>query len=82
MEIDGIAHIFPTAANFGRAREFYLPFLGLKAMTNSDQVYQSVGGRTAVAIARLRRRMQELPSTRIHRAASYVFPRPRVRRCR
>jgi catechol 2,3-dioxygenase-like lactoylglutathione lyase family enzyme len=33
MEINGIAHIFLTASNFGRSREFYrkpLPFLGLK----------------------------------------------------
>jgi catechol 2,3-dioxygenase-like lactoylglutathione lyase family enzyme len=53
MEINGIAHIFLTASNFARAREFYgklLPFLGLKPMIDSDQVYYCVGGRTAVAI--------------------------------
>jgi catechol 2,3-dioxygenase-like lactoylglutathione lyase family enzyme len=53
MEINGIAHIFLTAANFQRSREFYsklLPFLGLKPVIDSDQVYYCVGGRTAVAI--------------------------------
>ena len=53
MEINGIAHIFLTAANFERSREFYrklLPFLGLKPMIDSDGVYYCVGGRTAVAI--------------------------------
>ena len=53
MEINGIAHIFLTAANFERSRNFYrklLPFLGLKPMIDSDQVYYCVGGRTAVAI--------------------------------
>jgi len=53
MEINGIAHIFLTAANFERSREFYqklLPFLGMKPMIDSDGVYYCVGGRTAVAI--------------------------------
>ena len=53
MEINGIAHIFLTASNFERSREFYrklLPFLGLKPMIDSDAVYYCVGGRTAVAI--------------------------------
>lgn len=53
MEINGIAHIFLTAANFKRAREFYsklLPFLGLTPVIDSGEVYYCVGGRTAVAI--------------------------------
>jgi catechol 2,3-dioxygenase-like lactoylglutathione lyase family enzyme len=53
MEVNGIAHIFLTAANFERSREFYrklLPFLGLKPMIDSDLVYYCVGGHTAVAI--------------------------------
>jgi len=53
MEINGIAHIFLTASNFERSREFYrklLPFLGLKPMIDSDAAYYCVGGRTAVAI--------------------------------
>ena len=53
MEVNGIAHVFLTASNFQRSREFYrklLPFLGMKPMIDSDQVYYCVGGRTAVAI--------------------------------
>jgi catechol 2,3-dioxygenase-like lactoylglutathione lyase family enzyme len=53
MEINGIAHIFLTASNFERSREFYrklLPFLGLKPMIDGDAVYYCVGGRTAVAV--------------------------------
>jgi catechol 2,3-dioxygenase-like lactoylglutathione lyase family enzyme len=53
MEVNGIAHIFLTAANFERSREFYrklLPFLGLKPVIDSEGVYYCVGGRTAVAI--------------------------------
>jgi catechol 2,3-dioxygenase-like lactoylglutathione lyase family enzyme len=53
MEINGIAHIFLTAANFERSRDFYsrlLPFLGLKPVIDSGGVYYCVGGRTAVAI--------------------------------
>jgi catechol 2,3-dioxygenase-like lactoylglutathione lyase family enzyme len=53
MEVNGIAHVFLTAANFERSREFYrklLPFLGMKPMIDTDQIYYCVGGRTAVAI--------------------------------
>jgi catechol 2,3-dioxygenase-like lactoylglutathione lyase family enzyme len=53
MEINGIAHIVLTASNFERSREFYrklLPFLGLKPMIDSGELYYCVGGRTAVGI--------------------------------
>jgi catechol 2,3-dioxygenase-like lactoylglutathione lyase family enzyme len=53
MEVNGIAHIFLTASNFERSREFYrklLPFLGLKPMIDSDTSFYCVGGRTAVGI--------------------------------
>ena len=53
MEVNGIAHVFLTASNFERSREFYrklLPFLGLKPMIDSDTSFYCVGGRTAVGI--------------------------------
>jgi catechol 2,3-dioxygenase-like lactoylglutathione lyase family enzyme len=53
MEINGIAHIFLTVANFARARAFYaklLPQLGLTPVIDSPEVYYCVGGRTAVGI--------------------------------
>ena len=53
MEINGIAHVFLTASNFERSREFYrklLPFLGLKPVIDTDDTYYCVGGRTAVGI--------------------------------
>ena len=40
MEVNGIAHIFLTASNFERSREFYrklLPFLGLKPVIDTDE---------------------------------------------
>jgi len=54
MEINGIAHIYITAGDFPRAREFYrkfLPFLGLKELLDTDQIYYCIGGRTGVGIA-------------------------------
>ncbi len=39
MEINGIAHIFLTASNYERSREFYrelLPFLGLKPVIDTE----------------------------------------------
>jgi catechol 2,3-dioxygenase-like lactoylglutathione lyase family enzyme len=53
MEVNGIAHIFLTASNFERSREFYrklLPFLGMKPVIDTETTYYCVGGRTAVGI--------------------------------
>ena len=53
MEVNGIAHIFLTALNFERLREFYrqlLPFLGLKPVMDTETTYYGVGGRTTVGI--------------------------------
>ena len=53
MEINGIAHIILTTADFARARAFYgrlLPFLGLLPLVDSDEYYYCIGGRTGVGI--------------------------------
>jgi catechol 2,3-dioxygenase-like lactoylglutathione lyase family enzyme len=50
----GIAHIFLTASNYQRSREFYrklLPFLGLKPVIDTETTNYCVGGRTAVGIS-------------------------------
>jgi hypothetical protein len=49
MEINGIAHIFLTASNYERSRDFYrklLPFLGLKCAT----LLRRMGGAKAIPI--------------------------------
>jgi catechol 2,3-dioxygenase-like lactoylglutathione lyase family enzyme len=54
MEVNGIAHIFLTASNYQRSREFYrelLPFLGLKPVIDNETTFYCVGGRTAVGIS-------------------------------
>lgn len=54
MEINGIAHIFLTASDFERSRQFYrklLPFLGLKPVIDGETMFYCVGGRTAVGIS-------------------------------
>ena len=54
MEVNGIAHVFLTASNYARSREFYrelLPFLGLKPVIGTETTYYCVGGRTAVGIS-------------------------------
>ncbi len=53
MEINGIAHLFVTAGDFGRARAFYaelLPFLGMKPVLDGEGFYYCVGGRTAFGV--------------------------------
>ena len=55
MEINGVAHTFITAGDFEASRAFYrqlLPFLGLKAVADSANVYYCVGGRTGFGIER------------------------------
>jgi catechol 2,3-dioxygenase-like lactoylglutathione lyase family enzyme len=54
MEINGIAHIQLTVADFPAARAFYgqlLPFLGLTPVMDLDVFYYCVGARTGVAIS-------------------------------
>ena len=68
MEVNGIAHIFLTASNFERSRDFYrklLPFLGLKPVIETETTYYCVGGRTASA-----RRPRSMRAPRSNRSAS------------
>jgi catechol 2,3-dioxygenase-like lactoylglutathione lyase family enzyme len=54
MQINGIAHIQLTVADFAAARSFYgklLPFLGLTPVMDFEGFYYCVGGRTGVAIS-------------------------------
>jgi catechol 2,3-dioxygenase-like lactoylglutathione lyase family enzyme len=53
MEVNGIAHIFITAGNFQRSRDFYkqlLPFFGMKPVLDAPGFFYCVGGRTAFGI--------------------------------
>ena len=53
IEINGIAHVMLTAADFERSRAFYgelLPYLGLKPVFDGDGFFYCVGGRTAFGI--------------------------------
>ena len=53
MEINGIAHIFVTAGDFERSRDFYarlLPYFGMKPVLDGDGFYYCVGGRTAFGL--------------------------------
>jgi catechol 2,3-dioxygenase-like lactoylglutathione lyase family enzyme len=55
IEINGMAHVNVTAADFAAARAFYarlLPFLGLKPVIDGDGYYYCVGGRTAFGVQR------------------------------
>ena len=53
IEINGIAHVFVTASDFARSREFYrrlLPELGMKPVMDGDGWFYCVGGRTAFGV--------------------------------
>ncbi len=70
MEINGIAHVHLTVNNFDICKAFYeqlLPFLGLKAVMQNDDLYYCVGGRTGILItpSEERYRAQTFAQTRI-----------------
>ena len=53
MEVNGVAHIFITAGDFERSRDFYrqlLPYLGMKPVMDAAGTYYCVGGRTGGGI--------------------------------
>ena len=53
MEVNGVAHVFVTAGDFDKSREFYrrlLPFLGLKPVMDAAGTYYCVGGRTGFGV--------------------------------
>jgi len=53
MEVNGIAHVFVTAGDFNKSRDFYrrlLPFLGLKPVMDAAGTYYCVGGRTGFGV--------------------------------
>ena len=55
MEINGMAHVMLTAANFEDSLRFYeklLPFLGMKPVIQNNDTFYCVGGRTALGIVR------------------------------
>jgi catechol 2,3-dioxygenase-like lactoylglutathione lyase family enzyme len=55
MEVNGVAHTFITAGDFEKSVAFYrqlLPFLGMREVAASDNVYYCVGGRTGFGIER------------------------------
>jgi catechol 2,3-dioxygenase-like lactoylglutathione lyase family enzyme len=55
MEINGIAHVMLTVADYDACLPFYerlLPFLGLQPVFSTDGYLYCVGGRTAVGIVR------------------------------
>jgi catechol 2,3-dioxygenase-like lactoylglutathione lyase family enzyme len=55
MEINGVAHTFITAGDFEASVAFYkqlLPFLGMREVANTANVYYCVGGRTGFGIER------------------------------
>jgi len=53
MEVNGLAHVFITAGDFERSREFYkklLPFLGLKEVMDAGNAYYCFGARTGFGV--------------------------------
>ncbi len=53
VEVNGVAHVFITAGDFARARDFYghlLPYLGMKPVMDAAGTYYCVGGRTGFGV--------------------------------
>ena len=70
VEINGVAHIQLSVADFPAAVAFYrrlLPFLGLKPLLDTPEYFYCIGGRTGVAIS---------PASPEHRGESFAQRRP------
>ena len=53
MDINGMAHVILTVSNFEASLPFYrklLPFLGMKPVIETKEMFYCVGGRTALGI--------------------------------
>ena len=53
IEINGVAHVMLTVAQFAAARAFYgtlLPALGMTPVCDTDKLFYCVGARTAIGI--------------------------------
>ena len=53
MEINGMAHVILTVSDFEASLPFYkklLPYLGMKPVIDSREMFYCVGGRTALGI--------------------------------
>ena len=72
MEINGIAHVILTVADFDACLPFYeklLAFLGMRTIIRTDGYLYCVGGRTAIGVAR---------ADDDHRADRFVQTRPGI----
>jgi catechol 2,3-dioxygenase-like lactoylglutathione lyase family enzyme len=70
MEINGIAHVIFTVADFERCRAFYgrlLPFFGMRPVADAPNFFYCVGGRTALGIE---------PAGDAHKHERFVQSRP------
>ena len=57
VDINGIAHVYITVADFSRAKPFYEQLLALfdmRCLVDSDELYYCIGARTGVGIRRAR----------------------------
>jgi catechol 2,3-dioxygenase-like lactoylglutathione lyase family enzyme len=82
MEINGVAHVMLTAGRFEASREFYgqlLPFLGLKAVIDTEGMYYCVGGRTAIGIMRAHEEHTGAPFVQFRTGLHHVCFRARER---
>ena len=53
IDINGVAHVYITVADFPRCRAFYgalLPFFGMVCLVDGDELYYCIGGRTGIGI--------------------------------
>jgi len=55
VDINGIAHLYITVAEFDAARPFYgalLELFGMRCLVDTQELYYCVGGRTGIGIRR------------------------------
>jgi catechol 2,3-dioxygenase-like lactoylglutathione lyase family enzyme len=82
VEVNGIAHIQLSVRRFEECRAFYerlMPFLGLKAVHQSERMAYWVGGRTGFSISRVDPEFAEVPHDAMRSGLHHLCFRARSR---
>lgn len=82
ININGIAHVYITVADFEAVRPFYgalLDFFGMQPLVDTDELYYCIGGRTAIGLRAAAPEHQDTPFDQLRAGLHHLCIRARSR---
>jgi catechol 2,3-dioxygenase-like lactoylglutathione lyase family enzyme len=82
IDINGIAHVYITVADFPACRPFYgalLDYFGMQPLVDTDELYYCIGGRTAIGIRAASPEHQATPFDQLRAGLHHLCIRARSR---